>query len=63
VDGKANARLISFLAAQFGVAKQAVSIVSGESGRQKTVRIEQPFTIPPMLAIAAPSVDSSGTTL
>lgn len=52
VDGKANAHLIAFLAAQFGVAKQAVSIVSGDSGRQKTVRIENPKQLPAALSIA-----------
>ena len=54
VDGKANAELIAFVAAQFGVAKKAVSIVSGASGRQKTVRIEMPATLPPALSIAPP---------
>lgn len=52
VDGKANAHLIAFLATQFGVAKQAVSIVSGDSGRQKTVRIENPKQLPAALSIA-----------
>ena len=64
VDGKANTRLIAFLSAQFGVAKQAVNIVSGESGRQKTVRIEQPAIIPTALAITAPPfIASKGPTL
>ncbi len=39
VDGKANASLISFLAAQLGVAKVAVSLLSGETSRAKRVRI------------------------
>lgn len=52
VDGKANAHLIAFLAAQFGVAKQAVSISSGDSGRQKTVRIQNPQQLPAVLSIA-----------
>jgi len=55
VDGKANAHLIEFLAAQFAVAKQAVTIVSGETGRQKTVRIENPRQLPAALSIAPPS--------
>lgn len=57
VDGKANAHLIEFLAAQFGVAKQAVSIVSGDSGRHKTVRIENPKHLPAALSIAPPAVN------
>jgi uncharacterized protein (TIGR00251 family) len=57
VDGKANAHLIEFLAAQFGVAKQAVSIVSGDSGRQKTVRIDKPKQLPAALSIAPPAVN------
>ena len=52
VDGKANAHLIGFLAEQFGVAKQAVVIERGDTGRQKTVRIESPARLPPQLAIA-----------
>jgi len=54
VDGKANARLIAFLAKRFGVVKGAVSIESGASGRQKTVRIEHPALLPPELSIASP---------
>jgi uncharacterized protein len=54
LDGRANGQLIAFLAAQCGVAKQAVSIVSGAGGRHKTVRIEHPATLPPGLCIASP---------
>lgn len=39
VDGKANACLIAFLADRLGVARAAVSLVSGESSRAKRVRI------------------------
>jgi uncharacterized protein (TIGR00251 family) len=39
VDGKANAAVIRVLADLFGVPKGAVSIVRGETGRKKTVRI------------------------
>jgi uncharacterized protein (TIGR00251 family) len=39
VDGKANACLIAFLADQLGVAKAAVSLLSGDSSRAKRVRI------------------------
>ncbi len=39
VDGKANACLVAYLADLLGVAKSAVSVVSGESARAKRVRI------------------------
>jgi hypothetical protein len=42
VEGKANAALIEFLAEAFGVPKRAVSLVRGETGRRKIVRIEAP---------------------
>lgn len=37
VDGKANARLIEFLARRLGVRRNQVSITRGTSGRRKTV--------------------------
>jgi uncharacterized protein (TIGR00251 family) len=40
VDGAANAELIEVLASALGVARRAVTIVSGERGRTKRVRIE-----------------------
>jgi uncharacterized protein (TIGR00251 family) len=40
VDGAANAAVIEALAAAFGVRRAAVTIVRGETGRRKTVRIE-----------------------
>ena len=40
VDGAANAAVIEALAAAFGVRRAAVSILRGETGRRKTVRIE-----------------------
>ena len=39
VDGKANAAVIKFLAKFFGVAKSAVRILHGETGKVKTVAI------------------------
>lgn len=39
VDGKANACLIAFLADQLGVAKSAVSLLSGDSSRAKRVHV------------------------
>jgi uncharacterized protein (TIGR00251 family) len=39
VDGKANAAVIRVLAEVFRVPKGAVTIVRGETGRKKTVRV------------------------
>lgn len=54
LEGRANEGLIAFLARQFAVAKRAVTIVSGESTRQKTVLIERPASLPDALSIARP---------
>jgi uncharacterized protein (TIGR00251 family) len=54
VDNRANTELIALLARRFGVAKQAVSIVAGGSGRRKTVAISKPAQLPAALAIAPP---------
>ena len=40
VEGAANAELIALLARTFGVARRAVTIVSGERSRQKRVQVE-----------------------
>ncbi len=40
VDGAANAAVIEAVAEAFGVRRAAVTIVRGERGRRKTVRIE-----------------------
>ncbi len=40
VDGEANAAVVEFLADALGVRKGAVSLVRGDVGRRKTVRIE-----------------------
>ncbi len=42
VDGKANRHLLKYLAAEFGVSKSAVSLLSGDSSRIKRVRIKAP---------------------
>ena len=49
VDGKANAHLLKFLAQAFGVARQQVQLLSGETGRQKRVAIVAPKRIPAAL--------------
>ena len=46
VDGKANAELVRFLAAAFGVARANVTLLRGESARRKLVRIEAPALRP-----------------
>ncbi len=46
VEGKANAHLLAFLGAAFGVAKSQVELLSGELNRQKRVRIRQPKKLP-----------------
>jgi uncharacterized protein (TIGR00251 family) len=39
VDGEANAAVIELLAKQLGVARGAIEVVAGATGRRKTVRI------------------------
>lgn len=51
VDGKANAALIAFLAESFGVAKRQVTLLKGESGRAKQLRIQAPVRFPPGLPV------------
>lgn len=51
VDGKANAHLIAFLARQFGISKQAVSIEKGEHSRTKRIRLQAPTRFPAKLEI------------
>ena len=46
VDGKANAALIAFLAEAFGVAKCQVTLVKGDTGRSKQLRIQAPQRFP-----------------
>jgi uncharacterized protein len=46
VDGKANAELRAFLADAFGVAQRKVTLLRGETGRRKLVRIESPARRP-----------------
>ena len=46
VDGRANAALIDFLAAQYGVPRSSVSIEAGLKSRQKRVAIWKPSKQP-----------------
>jgi uncharacterized protein (TIGR00251 family) len=41
-DGKANAAVIALLAKEWGVAKSAISVVTGATGRRKLVEIRGP---------------------
>ncbi len=46
VDGKANAHLIKYLAKAFGVPRAGVSLLSGDTGRDKRLRINAPTRLP-----------------
>ena len=39
IDGKANLACLKFLAEALGVSRQQVELVSGQTGRQKLIRI------------------------
>lgn len=47
VEGRANRHLVDYLAEAFGVPRSRITLVRGETGRAKTVRIESPARIPP----------------
>jgi len=51
VDGKANQHLIKFLAKAFGVAKGQVTLLKGETGRDKRFAIKAPSRLPPAAGI------------
>ncbi len=51
-DGKANDYLVRFLARTLGVAKNRVHVISGHTGRRKTVRVEGLEALPPALPSA-----------
>ncbi len=46
VDGKANKHLIRYLSAIFKVAKSAINIKNGETGRTKHLIIQSPKQLP-----------------
>lgn len=46
VDGKANKALIAFLAKSFRVPRSSVKLVSGQTGCNKIVEIQDPARIP-----------------
>lgn len=47
VDGQANAHLREWLAGLCGVAKSRVTLLAGETGREKRFRITAPKRLPP----------------
>ena len=51
IDGKANEALIRFLADAFAVSRQQVSLLSGQSSRQKRLLIQTPRQLPTELGI------------
>jgi uncharacterized protein (TIGR00251 family) len=51
VDGKANAGLIAFIAKEFSLNKQAVTLTAGTQSRQKTLKISAPRKIPAALTM------------
>lgn len=54
VQGRANSRLVAFLAARFAVAKARICIEWGTAGRHKTVRVKAPRQLPEELGLQAP---------
>jgi uncharacterized protein (TIGR00251 family) len=51
VEGKANAKVMAFLAKAFAVNKAAVVIEAGQNARDKRIRIRSPLVIPADLQI------------
>jgi uncharacterized protein (TIGR00251 family) len=54
VDGKANRHLVKYLAKQFKVPQDRVTIMSGENSRQKRIKIARPQCIPQALGLDFP---------
>jgi uncharacterized protein (TIGR00251 family) len=52
IDGKANKHLIGFLAKTFKTAKSNISIISGETGRNKQLQIKNPRCLPDSFGIS-----------
>jgi uncharacterized protein len=49
VDGKANKHLIAYLAKTFNVSKSNVTLISGETGREKRIKIQSPKVLPDII--------------
>ena len=50
VDGKANEHLIAYLARAFKVAKSGIRLLSGKTGRNKRLLIQQPGILPEVIS-------------
>nr|VFJ46554.1 MAG: hypothetical protein BECKDK2373C_GA0170839_101527 [Candidatus Kentron sp. DK] len=50
VDGKANGEIIRFLAGEFRVPRSHLTILSGERGRNKRIRVRAPRVFPAWLS-------------
>lgn len=61
VDGKANKHLVKYLAKQFKVPQDRVTIMSGENSRQKRIKIERPQCIPDALGLDFPTPTNNDT--
>jgi len=57
VEGKANDHLVRFLAKRFGVHRRDVTLLSGESGRDKRVRIASARPDPELAGLLGLSSD------
>lgn len=51
VDGAANRHLLKFLARLFKVPVANISLLHGQTGRQKTLAIHKPVFVPELLSI------------
>lgn len=60
-DGRANSRLLKFLAGVFGVPPSRVELLAGHGARRKRVRIHSPGPLPAELGILAGPDYKSGT--
>ena len=51
VDGKANSALIEYLANEFATPRTRIGLIRGATSRTKTLRIDQPRTLPAKLLL------------
>lgn len=58
IDGKADSYLLKYIAGEFGVAQRQVTLLRGESSRQKTLEITGPQKIPKAAMVGPPSENS-----
>jgi len=49
VEGRANAHLLKVLAGVFGVPPKQVALISGDTGRDKRLRVTAPGKLPPCI--------------